>query len=171
MQDKYFHGPRLLAEIGQLQTAFPEGLRHGWIDRIGRYGVRLDQFRLPVTVHGAHYVRQVKSGGVVDVESTNLLVIIPESYGFGNVRADDVYLDRGLRLRTSEGRIVPVSPGHYIEEGRLTLHSHSNSLFQDGWAWLCIKVGSCDKGLVDTLMAVRAFLSDPRNSNPMAGGV
>ena len=129
MQHSYFHGPRLLAEIGQLQTAFPEGLRHGWIDRIGRYGVRIERFKLPVTAWGTRYVRQVKSGGIVDVESTNLLIVIPESYGFGNVPADDVYLDRGLRLRTGEGKIVPVSPGHYIEEGRLTLHSHSNSLF------------------------------------------
>ncbi len=169
MTNAYFNGPKLLAELQQIEPAFPGRVRHGRIQQIGRYGVFIDGFRLPVTRQGDRYVRRLGNGSVVDAETTKLLLVIPESYGFGRVVADEVYLERGLRLRRPQGVVVPVSPAHYIEEPALSLHSHSPYLFTAGWAWLCVRMATGEEGIAGTIKVVRAFLSEPERAGTGGG--
>jgi hypothetical protein len=88
--------------------------------------------------------------------TTNLIVIIPENYGYGPA-LQYCFVDRDLRRN---GHLLP----HYFLEGDVA--PGASQFYQKDWAFLCVHPEKWDPkrhNILTYLRQVDLFLSDPQN--------
>jgi len=130
--------PRVNEELRLLESVAPGKV--DWTEDLKF--VRIRDYRLPAGYHPG---------------TTNVLIVVPENYGFG-VPLRESYIDPNIRLM-KDGEWVEIP--HYFDSDKT--FSRTKRARLKGWRYMCVEFNRWNPGdtFLTYLDGLRLFLSDP----------